>query len=302
MATYSLYVNKADGEILGDQVLVQPSTVTPNTSDWKKLSWPVEGGTTEDTFDYEGDENYAFISQIKNLLYIAFLPESTHSSSGAAHLFMKPVSKNADVHLFDPNVALVIDQTETVIDINADGVTALPVADITDEGAGTLTFKVSGILGSAAKDGTEIDLTISDLSSLFSANEVNDKRFTPRLYVFDDDGRKQVLKFTVNVLHPSTPVNSVLPAITGTASEGQTLTASTGTWANVNSNAITHTYEWLREGIIIAGATSATYVLTSEDVGSMVAVRVTASANAGTGDYIVSRSKRATSAETSAVA
>jgi len=38
------------------------------------------------------------------------------------------------------------------------------------------------------------------------------------------------------------------------------------------------TYRWLRDGVAISGATSATHVVTSADVGSRLAVRVTAHA------------------------
>lgn len=49
------------------------------------------------------------------------------------------------------------------------------------------------------------------------------------------------------------------PAITGTAEEGQTLTVSEGTWTDDDNN--TYTYEWFRDGVLIAGETTSTYDL-----------------------------------------
>jgi RHS repeat-associated protein len=80
------------------------------------------------------------------------------------------------------------------------------------------------------------------------------------------------------------PANTVLPAITGTAKAGQTLTASTGTWTGTPT--ITYAYQWQDCNTSggscsnIIGATSSTYVLAAGDVGNTVRVVVTAT-NAG---------------------
>lgn len=68
------------------------------------------------------------------------------------------------------------------------------------------------------------------------------------------------------------PVNSVAPAITGTAQEGQTLTCSTGTW----SGSPTYTYQWKRNGSNIGSATNSTYVLVTADVSQSIKCTVTA--------------------------
>jgi hypothetical protein len=82
----------------------------------------------------------------------------------------------------------------------------------------------------------------------------------------------------------SAPVNSVLPAITGTPTEGQTLTASTGTWSNSPDS---YTYQWKDDGVAISGATASTYVLTASEVGATITVTVTAH-NEGSGSTGVS--------------
>ena len=68
------------------------------------------------------------------------------------------------------------------------------------------------------------------------------------------------------------PSNSVAPAITGTAQEGQTLTCSTGTW----SGSPTYTYQWKRNGNNITSATNSTYTLVSADVSQSIKCTVTA--------------------------
>ena len=85
------------------------------------------------------------------------------------------------------------------------------------------------------------------------------------------------------------PVNSVLPAITGTKTQGQTLTCSSGTWTNSPS----YTYQWMRTGVIIDGATASTRVLAAGDVGGLMSCTVKAT-NAGVSGV-------ATSAQTVAV-
>jgi hypothetical protein len=87
------------------------------------------------------------------------------------------------------------------------------------------------------------------------------------------------------------PVNSVSPAITGTAQVGQTLTVSNGTWSNTPTS---YAYQWKRAGTNISGATAQTYVPVSADVGNALTCAVVASNAGGAG-------AAATSAATSAV-
>lgn len=61
------------------------------------------------------------------------------------------------------------------------------------------------------------------------------------------------------------------PTITGRAVQGGTVTALAGVWPTGTSLS----YQWLRNGADIVGATQAKYVLTSADGGQKVSVRVT---------------------------
>jgi hypothetical protein len=79
---------------------------------------------------------------------------------------------------------------------------------------------------------------------------------------------------------PAVPVNSVLPAITGTAQEGETLSGSNGTWSNSPTG---YAYRWLANSVAIGGATASTFLLTSTQIGATITFEVTASNAGGSG-------------------
>lgn len=75
------------------------------------------------------------------------------------------------------------------------------------------------------------------------------------------------------------PINTVVPAITGTAQVGQTLTRTTGTWTG--SPAPTYVTAWLANDVVIPSATGTTYVPVIGDIGKTIKVRVTATNTSG---------------------
>ena len=94
------------------------------------------------------------------------------------------------------------------------------------------------------------------------------------------------------------PTNQSLPTISGTAQEGQTLSASSGSWGGTTP--INYAYQWRlcdKNGAgcaNIGGADSSTYLVKHGDVGDTLRVRVTAKNSDG--------SSQATSAQTAVVA
>jgi hypothetical protein len=86
-------------------------------------------------------------------------------------------------------------------------------------------------------------------------------------------------------LSAAAPSNTVAPAVTGTATQGQTLSCTTGTWLNSPTS---YSYQWQRaddSGFTtnltnIGGATTNTFVLTASEVSKYVRCVVTAT-NAG---------------------
>ena len=100
---------------------------------------------------------------------------------------------------------------------------------------------------------------------------------------------------TVTGSAPGAPQNTGLPTITGTAQQGQTLTASNGSWSNSPTS---YAYQWQdctssTSCSNITGATSSAYALQSSDVGKTIDVVVTATNGGG--------STPATSAQTAGV-
>lgn len=83
------------------------------------------------------------------------------------------------------------------------------------------------------------------------------------------------------------PINSVAPVATGTETEGQLLSCTTGTWgidvpfSGGSNGTITYGYQWTRSNdgagageADIGSATSSTYTLTGTDVGKFIRCRV----------------------------
>lgn len=92
------------------------------------------------------------------------------------------------------------------------------------------------------------------------------------------------------------PVNTVIPAITGNAVVGSTLTASTGTWTAVP--AASYAYQWKQDGSDISGATASTYVVQVGDVGHSITVTVTATNAVGSASATSNPTATVTSSET----
>jgi len=85
---------------------------------------------------------------------------------------------------------------------------------------------------------------------------------------------------TAIVLSP--PVNTALPAVSGTASFGSVLTTTSGTWSTPNAGI--YTYKWLRcstqtesSCTYISGATTSSYTVAATEVGNYVRSEVTIS-------------------------
>ncbi|HEX3055556.1 MAG TPA: hypothetical protein VHP82_05390 [Gaiellaceae bacterium] len=81
------------------------------------------------------------------------------------------------------------------------------------------------------------------------------------------------------VASAAAPVNTAPPAISGTTTVGQTLTASNGTWSNSPTS---FAYQWLRcngggnNCAAVANGTQQTYTLVGADAGHTLRVKVTA--------------------------
>jgi hypothetical protein len=91
---------------------------------------------------------------------------------------------------------------------------------------------------------------------------------------------------TLPALPPLTlpPVNTVAPAVSGMAQQGDTLTTSSGTWSGSPTS---YAYQWQDcdssggSCVSISGATSSSYTLQASDVGSTIRSLVTATNSGG---------------------
>lgn len=77
---------------------------------------------------------------------------------------------------------------------------------------------------------------------------------------------------------PAAPVNLVAPAVTGEAKVGQDLECGEGTWAK---DPDTFAYQWMRNGVSIALATTDTHTVVNEDFEQEISCRVTATNELG---------------------
>ncbi len=93
---------------------------------------------------------------------------------------------------------------------------------------------------------------------------------------------------TANVANTNdSPTGAV--TITGTATQGETLTADTSTISDPDGpSSLTFTYQWKRGGSAISSATGRTYTLTQADVGAKITVTVTWTDARGTSESLTS--------------
>ncbi len=90
----------------------------------------------------------------------------------------------------------------------------------------------------------------------------------------DVAGIAEVMRHATVTLVGEEAIEAVLPPqVSGAARYGSTLTSTVGTW---NTEGLSFSREWLRDGAPIAGATGASYELGVADIGHRIAVRVTA--------------------------
>jgi uncharacterized protein YukE len=119
----------------------------------------------------------------------------------------------------------------------------------------------------------------------------------------DTSGKASAYASVVGLVAPATAtfVSTVQPAVTGAVQQGRTLQVDNGAWSGSPTS---FTYSWSRcnaNGRIctpIVGATAATYVVTSQDVGHALVVLVTASSGGATAAALSARATGATAGGT----
>lgn len=104
-------------------------------------------------------------------------------------------------------------------------------------------------------------------------------RFDSPLQITGPAGHlRHIDTFTIKEVLETSPEPLTAPVIAGSVTVGGALSVSNGTW----SGTLACSYQWLRSGAYIAGATAATYTLVADDMGAMIGCAVTATdANGG---------------------
>ncbi|GAB5404685.1 MAG: hypothetical protein Aurels2KO_29160 [Aureliella sp.] len=149
-----------------------------------------------------------------------------------------------------------------------------------DDGLGTFSYQWLRD-GSAISGATTSNYTLGDADV--------GARISVQVSYVDGNGTSEgplTSSQTVNIVNVN-DAPSGTPVINGFASEDQTLTADTSGISD-NDGLGTFSYQWLRDGVNVSGATGGTYTLTDSDVGSVISVQVSYSDANGTSEMVSS--------------
>ncbi|MBK3733400.1 DUF4347 domain-containing protein, partial [Azospirillum brasilense] len=111
-----------------------------------------------------------------------------------------------------------------------------------------------------------------------------------RVAVVANDGNSNTTTAysTYTAILNSAPVNSAVPSVSGTATVGNALSTTNGTWSDADGDGRSFTYQWYRaddtngtNAASISGATSSNYTLTTSDAHKYLRVVVTANDGKG---------------------
>ncbi len=186
--------------------------------------------------------------------------------------------------------------TATVTNTNDEPTGAVTISGTATQGE-TLTADTSGIadpdgLGTFSyqweRDGTDIS-GATGATYILTQDDVG-AAVTVTVNWTDDGGAAESLTSAATAAVTNTndpPTGSV--TISGTATQGETLTAVTATIADPDGpNTLTFSFQWKRDGTDITGATGATYTLTQDDVGAAITVTVNWTDDGGAAESLTS--------------
>ena len=150
--------------------------------------------------------------------------------------------------------------------------------------------ELNAICNLLATDPTTHDATIETPPAGLQPGNVANTHFTNAVLEIVNRGKGGNLRpldmgnaITAELSEIFAPVNTSPPVISGTGTVGQTLTSTVGNWTYVPTS---YTYQWLRNGANIAGATASTYTLAAADSGESVSMELTAINAAGSTSII----------------
>jgi VCBS repeat-containing protein len=215
------------------------------------------------------------------------------------------VGANASSYtLGDADVGTQISVTVSYTDANgtAESVTSAavgPVANVNDAPSGSVTISGTAAQGqtlSASNSLTDADgvgaivaytwqadgITIgTGVSCTLTEAEVGKAISVIASYTDGHGAAESVTSAQTAVVANVNDAPIGLPTISGTATEDQTLTADTSGISDADGLGV-FSYQWLRNGANIVGATSSTYTLGDADVGAQISVQVSYTDGNGT--------------------
>ena len=171
--------------------------------------------------------------------------------------------------------------------------TGAPTISGTAQVGETLTADTSGI---ADEDGLTnasfayqwqadgADISGATDSSYTLAIDDESKVISVKVSFSDDAGNEEESTSAATAAVEAEPNTSATgaPAISGTAQVGETLTADTSGIADEDGlDNATFSYQWLADGVDIAGATDSTYILAGSDEGKAISAKVSFTDDAG---------------------
>ena len=138
-------------------------------------------------------------------------------------------------------------------------------------------------------NGTNAALISGATSASYSLTTSDAHKYL-RLAVIADDGNSNTTTAysAYTAITNSVPVNSVIPSVSGTATVGNALSTTNGTWTDADGDGRSYSYQWYRaddtngtNAALITGATSSSYTLTTSDAHKYLRVVVTANDGRG---------------------
>ncbi|MDC6454790.1 hypothetical protein PQY68_06050, partial [Planktomarina temperata] len=155
--------------------------------------------------------------------------------------------------------------------------------------AGITYIDANGNSGNVVGTGWYVDGIFQGLSETFdlTSNHLG-KEISFAFSLYDDDGfYEQSANYTAGTVWALNNDPTGAAIISGDAVKGETLTAVTSSIADADGLG-SFSYQWLRDGTAISGATNSTYALTSGDVGTAISVRVSYTDGQGTAETLTS--------------
>jgi hypothetical protein len=146
----------------------------------------------------------------------------------------------------------------------------------------TVTAALQAAVTALGGDTTTYDTTLQRAPAGLIPGQRTNSKFTNELALLINRGKagnlhNATMASLIGAALPTPPpTNTAAPVVSGTGAVGNNLTTTNGTW----TGAPTFTYQWLRNGVAIAGATAATHALVGADSGTNCSCRV-AGTNAG---------------------